>query len=260
MNKITAESRALFSEGASEYADKIAEHGIYEKRQISERAQETGIGAFSLCRIRINLASICLALNRLSLALLNIRNEQYLSSARKHCHAALSYLERILTNEAIFNPAEYIDIFNMINSVPDTLRFQTVRLIGFTIQSLDEDSGLKSKWHWSFVDMFGRFASMAVTITDFRGWMEKNDPRIDGYVERMNHLDTIKYLLPEAARRYREKYELSSRSITDMRRAIDMLNSMEKLHRLLGEVQSAKEIKKQSAVWSVKLERDQRSK
>jgi hypothetical protein len=66
----------------------------------------------------------------------------------------------------------------------------------------------------------------------------------------------IKKLLMQAADRYREKYELSTNRIDDFKMGIHFLNSLRRIHALLGERVSAETLKKKSDIWSSKLEMD----
>ncbi len=61
------------------------------------------------------------------------------------------------------------------------------------------------------------------------------DPRVEGYSSRMAHLSLARELLQQAADRYREKYELSTLRIDDIKAAINFLSAVRRLHIVLGE-------------------------
>ena len=66
----------------------------------------------------------------------------------------------------------------------------------------------------------------------------------------------IKKLLLQAADRYREKYELSTSRIDDFKMGINYLNSLRRIHALLGEKEGAETLKKKAEIWASKLEMD----
>jgi hypothetical protein len=84
------------------------------------------------------------------------------------------------------------------------------------------------------------------------------DPRIEGYSERLAHLQLVKKLLQQSADRYREKYELSTMRLDDIKKAILFLAAMKRLHTLLGEVEEAEVVKKKMEIWKTKMEDDQK--
>jgi hypothetical protein len=72
----------------------------------------------------------------------------------------------------------------------------------------------------------------------------------------MYHLRMLKKLLLQAADRYREKYELSTNRTDDFKMGINFLNSLRRIHVLLGERVGAETLKKKAEIWTSKLEMD----
>jgi hypothetical protein len=60
----------------------------------------------------------------------------------------------------------------------------------------------------------------------------------------------------QAADRYREKYELSTNRIDDFKMGINFLNSLRRIHSLLGEKDNVETLKKKVDIWTTKLEID----
>jgi hypothetical protein len=82
------------------------------------------------------------------------------------------------------------------------------------------------------------------------------DPRTEGYSARLSHLNLVKELLQQAADRYREKYELSTMRIDDIKLAIHLLAALRRLHQVLGESEQADVVKKKTDIWRSKMEND----
>ena len=134
-----------------------------------------------------------------------------------------------------------------------------VRKLGFTIQSVEDEFGENSKWRWSFVELEGRFATVAKNLINMKTVLAGLDPRVEGYQARVAHLDLVKYLLQRAADRYREKYEISTLRVDDFKQGIAFLQALRRIHTLLGENQNAEVVKRKIDVWRSKMETDERN-
>ena len=131
-----------------------------------------------------------------------------------------------------------------------------MRKLGFTIDSLEEGYGDNSKWKWSFVELEGRFAAVAKNLLNLKTFVAGMDPRSEGYSARIAHLALAKDLLQQAADRYREKYELSTMRIDDIKTGINFLAAVRRLHIVLGESDQADVVKKKAEIWRTKMEND----
>ena len=117
--------------------------------------------------------------------------------------------------------------------------------------------GDNSKWKWSFVELEGRFATVAKNIIDLKSATKDGlDPHSPDYDETIYHLRLVKQLLQQSSDRYREKYELSTNRIDDFRIAINYLCALRRIHVLLNERDEAEEIKKKADIWKEKMEKD----
>ena len=85
------------------------------------------------------------------------------------------------------------------------------------------------------------------------------DPSSDDYETTVLYIRLITKLLDQSAAGYRDKYELSTRRIDDMRNGIKFLLARNKLCLALGDKTNAEEIKKKAVVWKDKMNADQKS-
>ncbi|HYW83560.1 MAG TPA: hypothetical protein VFB30_09910, partial [Spirochaetia bacterium] len=111
-------------------------------------------------------------------------------------------------------------------------------------------------WKWSFVELEGRFAAVTKNLLNLKTFVGSMDPRSEGYSARMSHLSLAKELLQQAADRYREKYELSTLRIDDIKVGILFLTAVRRLHIVLGEGDHADVVKKKAEIWRTKMEND----
>ncbi len=208
----------------------------------------------------IDLISIYCAMTDLSLNLLGYKNETYLDIGRKSLYKAIIILEGIVTNFIDMPLGENYELLKKLDGFTDEERLKLIRKIGYTISLLEDRYGEKSKWKWSFVEIEGRYTVVAKNLFDFRSFQEKNDPRIEGFYERNDLLSLVKDLLNKASKRYREKYELTDHSPEDMKKAIDYLRAIKRIHILFSEANQVQNITKQIELWSQKYETDMKAK
>ena len=135
-----------------------------------------------------------------------------------------------------------------------------IRKLGLAITILKDAFGDNSKWKWSFVELEGRFSTIAKNLIDMRSSVKDYfDPHSEDYETTVLYIRLITKLLTDSATAYRDKYELSTRRIDDMRNAIKYLLALRKLNVAIGNSEQAEEIKKKAIVWKDKMDSDHKS-
>lgn len=261
MGKISAEAKNRYFDKVKEYKQTIDQLLQREQNVLRTiKSDENGAShkRVSLADERLNLASWYLLLNRMSVSLLGVRNDAFLNDARKSCYQSIIYLEEVVSNFVDVPFSDYEDNLAKIEGFEDQKRYDLLRKMGFTIQSVEEDFGENSKWRWSFVELEARFATIAKNFINLKTIIAGLDPRVDGYQSRVGHLSLAKELLQRAADRYREKYELSTLRMDDFKLAIAYLSALRRLHALLGEGNQAEVVKKKIDVWRTKMDSDEK--
>ena len=84
------------------------------------------------------------------------------------------------------------------------------------------------------------------------------DPNSPDYDNSVLYIRLIRKLYDQSATAYRDKYELATHRIDDMRNAILFLSGGRRVAIALGEAENAEEIKKKAGVWKQKVESDQK--
>ncbi|WP_455382767.1 hypothetical protein [Salinispira pacifica] len=261
MGKISAEAKNRYFDKVKEYKQTIDQLIQREQNVLKTiRTDETGapFKRVMLADERLNLASWYLLLNRMSVALLGVKNDAFLNDARKCCYQSIIYLEEVVSNFVDVPFSDYEENLGKLEGFDDQKRYALLRKMGFTIQSVEEDFGENSKWRWSFVELEARFATIAKNFINLKTVISGLDPRVEGYQSRVGHLSLAKELLQRAADRYREKYELSTLRMDDFKLAIAYLSALRRLHALLGEANQAEVVKKKIDVWRTKMESDEK--
>ena len=204
----------------------------------------------------ISLAANYIIINGISLSMLKLRSEEALNDGRKSLYKAVIYMEEVVSPLLDASYSEYEDKLLEIRDVNARKRYNIVKKLGLVLQLLENAYGDRTKWRWSFVELEGRFATVAKNIMNLKTAVANTDPSSPDYEPTMYHLAMLKKLLHQAADRYREKYELSTNRIDDFKMGINFLNSLRRIHALLGEREHAETLKKKSDIWSSKLEVD----
>ena len=262
MGKISAEGKKYYFEKLKQYKENIEQIRLREKNllQIIQR-DESGAEykRITLADESLNLVSYFILMNNLSLTLLGIKNEAYLNDARKACYKGLIYLEEIVSNYIDVPFSDYEERLEKIAGYGQRERWNLIKKLGYSIQSVKDGFGENSKWKWSFVELEGRLATVAKNFLDLKTLIKGLDPRADAYEERYEHLALVKQLLQQSADRYREKYELSTLRLDDFKLAINYLGALRRLHALLGEVEESEVVKKKIDIWKAKMDADQKN-
>ena len=263
MSKITEEMRLHFSEEIQPYKDKIA--ALLEKeKNMRNSMNDNDIGVeykkILLCEDMIYAASLYIAQNTLSLKLLDVKNNDALNDARKILYKAIIYLEEIVTNQIDVAYSDLIPYYEKITNMSLRQRYTLIRKLGLEITVLKDAFGDNSKWKWSFVELEGRFATVAKNIIDMKA-AEKDyiDLHSPNYEMTIMYFNMLIKLLNASATGYRDKYELSTRRIDDMRNGIKYLLALRKLYQVMRNSEQAEEVKKKAVVWKEKMEADQKA-
>jgi hypothetical protein len=284
MQKISSEARKRYAERVKEYKERIDEindknkelegriavtsksqgltSGQYRGDQFTdlEALEEVNSIRFELADRYLNIVSYYNLMNALSLSLLGIKNESFLNDGRKSCYKSIIYMEEIVSPYIDTAFSDYQQGLDSLARFDDEAKYRLLCKLGFAIDSIIEGFGSGSKWKWSFVELHGRYTVIAKNLLNLKTFIMQLDPRIEGYSQRLAHVQLVKKLLQQSADRYREKYELSTMRLDDIKKAILFLSAMKRLYTLLGEVEEAEVVKKKMEIWKTKMEDDQRKK
>ena len=263
MAKITNEDRELFKKESKQYEDLIKTELDKEKEMLTTmKGDAVGVEykKLILAEQMIYIATLYNAINTASVKILEVKNNDALNEGRKILYKALIYLEEVVTNIVNVAPSEISDKMEAIANTPLEKRYFLVRKLGLAIQMIIDAFGDNSKWKWSFVELEGRFAVVAKNLYDFKNYVKAYfDPGDADNENSILYMRLIKTLLDKSANAYRDKYELSSRRLDDMKAAINFLLALRRVSVTLGESETAEELKKKAMTCKEKMEADQKA-
>jgi hypothetical protein len=284
MEKISSEAKKRYAERINEYKERIEQiegknkelaasikktsksqgltSGQYRGDQFADldALKEVNSKRFRLADQYLNIVSYYNLMNTLSLSLLGIKNDSFLNDARKSCYKSIIYMEESVSPYIDAPFSDYQQGVESLQDFDDNEKYNFLCKLGFSIDSVIEGFGAGSKWKWSFVELQGRYAVISKNLLNLKTFIAQLDPRVEGYSERLAHVQLIKRLLQQSADRYREKYELSTMRLDDIKKAILFLAAIKRLHTLLGEIEEAEIVKKKMEIWKAKMEDDQKKK
>lgn len=262
MAEISDSKRNDYKEAVAPYKKKIEEELKKEKTVAADKSNPSLVPykKLDLCEQNIYIATLYLAENSLSIRLMNVKNQDVMNDARKTLYKAIIYLEEIVTN---FVDTPYADLEKNWAAISDASlerRYLIIRKLGLAIRLLEDALGENSKWKQSFVELKGRFAAVAKNLVDMKaGAKSYFDPQDKNYEMIVHYVNLMQKMLDRAANDYRDRYELASRRLDDMRSAIRFLLAKRRLCITIGDSENAEEIKKKATVWKEKMDKDHKS-
>lgn len=183
-------------------------------------------------------------INDLSVNMLGFKNNKSLDMARSNFSRILQLMkenfgdevdreslkenEELLSKVGRLNARQILDMTNKVNDV---------------FHSLKNSMGEDSKWKWLFVELQAKVAIMNRNLINFSDIQKYRDPRTEFFHDRREHLALAKESLEESAKLYRTKYELSSKSREDLKKSIEILEALRKIHMILGESSESDKLK-----------------
>lgn len=263
MAKVSEEMRLHFKEVVGPYKEKV--NALLEKEKTMRNGMHKGDVDLEnkkilLCEDMIYISTLYMAQNSLSLKILEVKNNDALNDARKILYKAVIYLEEIVTDIIDVSYSELNDELDKIKNVPILRRYELMQKLGVAVSMLKDAFGDNSKWKMAFVELEGRFATVAKNFLDMRTCVKDYfDPGSENYETTVMYIRMLENLLNNSANAYRDKYETSSRRIDDMRNGIRYLLALRKFYIAIGKSDKAEEVKRKALVWKDKMDSDHKN-
>jgi hypothetical protein len=228
--------------------------------KLSGNGEEDALTRLDMAEEMLDLAACYIVECRIFLLVFGRQSEELLNEARKALYKGIAFIEEIVTPWLDVPFSDYEGNTAMLSGVSGERRYLIIRKAGLAADLLKALFGDSSRWKWAFVELDGRLAVAAKNILDVKKAAANIDLLSEEYKTTISHLRMTKKLLARAAKRYREKYELSNHVAGDFQRAISFLNALRRIHIMLNERDKAEVIKKKTDVWTARLKEDIRKK
>ncbi len=192
----------------------------------------------------LSTIELYMKMNDLSVAMLGIKNNKSLDIAKSNFSKVLLLLKETvgddIERDSLKENEEYLAKIDKLN--PRQILDFLIRVDSIFF-SLKNNMGEDSKWKWLFVELQAKIAVILRNSINFSDFLKYRDPREKHFRDRREHLAMAKNALEEAAKQYRTKYELSSKSREDLKKSIEILEALRKIHMTLGESNEADKLK-----------------
>ena len=257
MLKTSNSKQSNFSEKIKPYKEAVSSLLEVEKKILAEIKNDPSTAPlkhFALADEMLNLASNYFVINGISEAVNKLKKMDAINDARQALIKSFACLETITYAFADAAYSEYEKKLEGIASIDAGRRYYLIRKMGLTLELLKNAYGQTSKWKWFFVELEGRYATVAKNIINLRNAASINDPDSPDYEPTLYHLRLAKKSLMVAADAFRDKYELSTNELNDLRTGMNFLSALRRLNLMLGDKEGAEVAKKKYDVWSSKYE------
>ena len=256
---ISDEERKEFQLRIKPIKEKIAELMKKEKEdsmkaKSAEKYEEKKV---LLAEQNIYIATLQISINTISVEMLETKNNDSLNDARKSIYKAIIHLEDLVTNTVDCPFSELEPKVQRLEGIGIERRLHVIRKLGLVIQILVDAFGDNSKWKESFVEMRGRHAVVSKNMIDMKqAYKDYFDHQSKLYEATVNTIRLIRSLLDKSATEYRDRYEIASHRLDDMRMAVNLLIANRRIAMILNDKDQSEEIRKKALVWKTKMETD----
>ena len=259
---VSEEARKDFNESIRPIKEQS--NGLIKKdkdESFALRNQKEGVELkkIALAEQMIYLATVQMSINNISVEMLEVKNNDILNDARKSLYKAIIYLEDVVSNTV---DCPYSDIESKILPIKEvsiTRRLDIIRKLGLALDLLVDAFGENSKWKESFVEMRGRHAVVAKNLVDMKqavkDYFDHNSPV---YEYTILYVRLIRELLSKCANDYRDRYELASKRVDDMRMAVNLLIALRRIAMVMNDSEESENIRKKALAWKSKMESDEK--
>ncbi len=215
---------------------------------------------FEMAALRMDAIERLIKMNDLSMEMLGIRNSNFLENARREFYRVLQDLEEVVGDQIDRSLKENDEHLATVSRLNPTHILNLVQRMNRILTAMKSGFGQDSKWKWSFVELQARIAVIIKNITSFSDIQRMRDPRSPHFYERRDLMQLCKESLTEAARQYRTKYEMAGKARDDLKKSIDYLAVLRKIHALFGEEAEASKLKNIIEAGRMALDADDKAK
>jgi hypothetical protein len=231
----------------------------FEREGLRDKELNSWYKRIAASNVYLETVRLYCKMNGYSIQIMEIKNDLYLSNARKNIYQAIKMIESIVgtyVDVALTDNSEVLEKLSLLS--PKRL-LHLAKKMQYCIALVEIAEGDTSKWKWNFVEIYGKWATMMKNLINFKVYANKMyDPSDESYNEINDLMRLAKDGIEMAAQKYRTKYELSTRDVSDMNKGIELLNVLVRIFFILNEQEKAQEAKKTIEKWKDKLELDLR--
>ena len=260
---ISKAEKTVFNAEIKSVKEEIDQHNSKIKEVTVKKKKMSNIAAYyslELAVVHLDIIDRYMKINDLSLEILRIKSEKFLNEARKEFYIVLQEIEEVVGHSVDRSLRENDEFLIKIDKLNPKKILTIIDRLHSVYYNIKNKMGEGSKWQWSFVELMARVAIITKNITPFSDVAKLRDPRTEFFFERKDLMQLCKDSLTEAAKQYRTKYEMAGKAREDLKRSIELLAALRKIHVLFGEDAEATKLKNTIDAAKQALEAEDREK
>lgn len=183
----------------------------------------------------IQRANTLVQMSRLSQQIQNIKNDSYLSDARKELSSRMTDILKIVGEDLDGTLTENLEKLESIGELTPAQKLNL--LLGFkeAVENVRQAMGETSKWRWYFPDMYLKLLTLARNLLDFKQYERTKDPGNEHYRPLQEYMRFMMDLSQNTAQEYRSKYELSTSEVADLQVIEKIFEMQKKVYSFTGQ-------------------------
>ena len=190
---------------------------------------------FKISVLSVQRANTLVLMSRLSQEIQNIKNDSYLNDARREVNGQIGDICKIVGEDI---DAGLTDNQEAMATIVEFKPIQRLHLLqGFKqcLEAIKGSMGQTSKWRWSFPDAHLKLTTLARNLLDFKQFDRTKDPNDENYRPLQEYMRFLQEESHLAAEEFRQKYELSTKDVSDLQRLQRIFEFQKRLFTFTGQ-------------------------
>ncbi|MCB1172453.1 MAG: hypothetical protein KDK39_02755 [Leptospiraceae bacterium] len=183
----------------------------------------------------IQRANLQVTMSKLSYAIQSLKNDTYLSEARKELNQHINDLSRLAGETLDGGLTDNKDNLPKFAAVSVQQRLNLLRGFFDSIENVKNTMGTSSKWRWSFPDTFRRLLILGRNLLDFKDYERTKDPNNENYRPYQEYMQTLMEISQVTAQEFRQKYELSTSDAGDLQQTEKVFSFQKQVYLFTGQ-------------------------
>jgi len=252
---LTKRQKEIYNQESKIIKGEIEEHkkkiGELEKLKQKYKKLEGYIG-IAQANESLKIVEGYLKLYNLFLSTFGRKSDDFLYNAKKEFFQTIMYLEKVFGKD-LDSLTENEERLDKVRLFDPKKKLNLIRRLKMILDQILE-IGMGSKWHWSFVDLYGKFVTVLKNIISFKELQAIKDPREQFFYDRQELLDICKHELIEAAKKYLDRFDKSTKSSADITSGRSYLEVLRQIASMFGTKEEVESVKNKIAVFNERLE------
>ena len=235
---VTKEQKQLYNEKVQDYktqADDLKKEVSMMKAAARKNSKLAPYLQAKAAVLGIQRANILVLMSRLSHSIQNIKNESFLSDARKEMNTHIGDLAKIAGEHLPDGFTENQDTLPRFAKMTVAHRLQLMGGFYDCINNIKETMGNSSKWRWSFPDTYMRLLVLCRNLLDLKDFERTKDPTDENYRPYQEYMRLMMEISQTTAQEFRQKYELSTREVGDLQKTEKVFAFQKQIYGFIGQ-------------------------